>query len=104
MQKERWEEICRLNEVVPVHKEVTPHGDILIAEGLRGPEDRPERAAENQTHFKIIWATDRGQMDVAFMLKMSAISHPIQKDRMDIVLGDARQWVKDNQKVGRYDA
>ncbi len=104
MQKERWEEICRLNGVVPIHKEVTKYGDILIAEAMHGPEERPERAAENQSHFKIIWATDRGKMDVAFMLKMSAISHPIQGERIGIVLGDARQWVKDNQKVGRYDA
>ena len=102
MDKDKWEELCRAKGMVPVHKEPTPYGFILIAEGARKAimdGIPPERG----THFAVMWAIDRGAMDFAQEIPISAVEVPFQKDRIDVAILVAQQWIQDNAKHGRYD-
>jgi hypothetical protein len=97
MEDRKFEDICRRSRMVPIHKESTPGGDILVAEGYFNiqPEfDRP--------HWKTVWAVRREGMDVARPLYFEFGGGSTQESRIAAAVADARQFITDNRTVGRY--
>ena len=82
MNRDRWEEICKLNGFAAVGKQVCKSGTVLVAESFCKPKPMSELEEERTSHYKMLWALERDKMEGAMMIRVSAIEHPIQKDRI----------------------
>lgn len=63
--------------------------NILIAEGYR-PAGDPEFI---DPHFDVMWVWAREGPMVAQRMRISAIHHPFQKQRAEIALADAKEFI-----------
>lgn len=98
----KWERLCRQLGLAPIAKVPTRHGDVYIAEGFRPPAANPRNDAERQSHFEMAWMIGRNGLDVGKPLKVGAVDWPLQSQRIEIAMRDARQWIQDNLDIGRY--
>lgn len=107
MNVEEWQRRCEQSRCKILPKQVTRHGEILLAERLTKDPKSGERVWET------IWAISRDGADIGRIVRNQLVQekHGIyrstdteadQKERIAEAVADAENFIKDSRKVGRY--
>ena len=112
---QEWEKTTRNLGLKPLHKEVTPYGSILLAEGFKN-DDRDFPAG----YYLVTWAIERPQSSSGsaseneidwggglYIDAMHNIELPLSdrpRARRNAALREAWGWITVNFESGRYDA
>ena len=86
---------------MPVHREQLKEGTVLVAERY----DQADLGVRDSSglcipHFKVFLFLERGKLD--WYAWFAAAWNSRREDRIAKALGDAKTWIADNVKVGRY--
>lgn len=101
MNKQKFEAICRESKMVPIEKQVTKNGTVLLAERkVRFPDH----------HWEVLWAIERNDLDIAGVVKspvyrerlVGVPSLTTQQERIAAAMEAAKQFIADSVTVGRY--
>jgi hypothetical protein len=101
MNKQKFEAICRESKMVPIEKQVTRNGTVLLAE---------RKVREPDHHFEVLWAIERDDLDVAGIVKCPVYRERVigvpslttRKERIAAAMEAAKQFIADSVTVGRY--
>lgn len=100
MNVQKFEQICRESRMVPLEKQVTKNGAVLLAE-------RKVRVPEHQ--WETLWAIERDNLDIAGIVKSpvyrkdgDSARPTTQPERVNAAMDAAKQFISDSMTVGRY--
>lgn len=104
MTPEKWERWCRRRGFIPKQKMMHRHGVIYFAESpvLPPRADAQTELEQKVSHILLLWAIERGTLDVGKVMCFSAVHHPLENDRRNMAMVDIEDWIKVNLDKGRY--
>ena len=96
-QKRRFEDACRKMGLIPVSRETTPWGEILIADSV---------VVRSDGFYQTAWCVRRKGLDFGETLPIEpGVGHnDEQKARVNLALQRAGAWIDLSKTTGLYDA
>lgn len=103
-----WDVMCQRWGFSRVGKVQSKYGTIYINEKREAGKPTAEHPAEQQTHYRVLWAIESrvngvGVMDLAREIDLSAMHFLNVADRVKVAVADAEKgFMTRSAKAGRY--
>lgn len=96
-----WEYYCRKRRFVPLKREETKHGTILIAERYDAHDPGVAEKGVVIPHWKVMYMFERGKLD--FVQWIALPWNKPQHERIKECIMRAETFIADNLEAGRYE-